>query len=61
MVEYGPVPFPKKNTTVWLPRDAQIYLDLRKHRCYRRHSFDRYMLFSVESGDKAKELAAPLG
>ena len=61
MVEYGPVPFPKKNTTVWLPRDAQIYLDLRKHRYYRRHSFDHYMLFSVESGDKAKEPAAPPG
>jgi tetratricopeptide (TPR) repeat protein len=59
MVEYGPVPFPKKNTIVWLPRNAQIYLDFRKHRYYRRHSFDHYMLFSVESGDKPQEPAAP--
>ncbi|HST10174.1 MAG TPA: tetratricopeptide repeat protein, partial [Terriglobales bacterium] len=59
MVEYGPVPFPKKNTTVWLPRDAQIYFDFRKHRYYRRHSFDHYMLFSVDSGDKPKEPAVP--
>ena len=43
VVEYGPVPFPKKNTTVWLPKNAQIYFDLRKHHYYRRHSFDHYI------------------
>jgi len=59
MVEYAPVPFPKKNATVWLPRDAQIYFDFRKHHYYRHHSFDHYMLFSVESGDKPKEPEAP--
>jgi tetratricopeptide (TPR) repeat protein len=61
MVDYGPVPFPKKNTTVWLPRNAQIYFDLRKHHYYRRHSFDHYMLYSVESGDKPKEPVLPPG
>ena len=59
MVEYGPVPFPKKNTTVWLPKYAQIYLDFRKHHYYRRHSFDHYMLFSVDTSDKAEEPALP--
>jgi hypothetical protein len=61
MVEYGPVPFPKKNATLWLPRNAQIYFDLRKHHYYRRHSFDHYMLYSVESGDKPKEPVLPPG
>jgi tetratricopeptide (TPR) repeat protein len=61
MVEYGPVPFPKKNTTVWLPKYAQIYLDFRKHHYYRRHSFDHYMLFSVETNDKTEEPALPPG
>ena len=61
MVDYGPVPFPKKNTTVWLPKYAQIYLDFRKHHYYRRHSFDHYMLFSVDTDDKAEEPALPPG
>lgn len=54
-VEYGPVPFPKKNTTLWLPKTAEIYFDFRKHRYYRRHSFDHYMLFSVDADEKRKE------
>lgn len=53
-VEYGPVPFPKKNTTLWLPRTAEIYFDFRQHRYYRRHSFDHYMLFSVDADEKRK-------
>jgi tetratricopeptide (TPR) repeat protein len=55
VVEYGPVPFPKKNISLWLPRSAEIYVDFRKHRFYRRHSFDHYMLFSVDSEEKRKE------
>jgi len=54
VVEYGPIPFAKKNTSLWLPKSAEIYFDFRKHRYYRRHSFDRYMLFSVESEEKEK-------
>lgn len=55
IVEYGPVPFPKKNTTLWLPKNAEIYFDFRKHRYYRRHSFDHYTLFSVDTEEKRKE------
>ncbi len=54
-VDYGPVPFAKKNTTLWLPKTAEIYFDFRKHRYYRRHSFDHYMLYSVDSDEKRKE------
>jgi hypothetical protein len=54
VVEYGPIPFAKKNTSLWLPKSAEIYFNFRKHRYYRRHSFDRYMLFSVESEEKPK-------
>lgn len=59
VVEYGPVPFVKKNTTLWLPKSAEIYFDFRKHHYYRRHSFDHYMLYSVESEEKRKEPVAP--
>jgi tetratricopeptide (TPR) repeat protein len=55
VVEYGPVPFPKKNVSLWLPKSAEIYFDFRKHRYYRRHSFDHYMLYSVDAEEKRKE------
>lgn len=54
VVEYGPIPFPKKNTTLWLPKSAEIYFDFRKHRYYRRHSFDHYMLYSVDTEEERK-------
>lgn len=58
VVEYGPVPFQKKNTSLWLPKSAEIYFDFRKHRYYRRHSFDHYMLYSVDTDQKTKEPSA---
>ena len=59
VVEYGPVPFQKKNTLLWLPKSAEIYFDFRKHRYYRRHSFDHYMLFSTETDEKRGEPVIP--
>ena len=59
VVEYGPVAFQKKNTSLWLPKRAEIYLDFRKQRYYRRHSFEHYMLFSTESEEKRNEPVAP--
>lgn len=53
-VEYGPVPFASRNTTLWLPKKAEIYFGFRKHHYYRRHSFDHYTLFSVDSDHKEK-------
>lgn len=58
-VEYGPVPFPRKNTTLWLPKTAEIYFEFRKHRYYRRHSFDHFLLYSVDIDEKRKEPVAP--
>ena len=58
-VEYGPVPFPKKETTLWLPKTAELYFDFRKHRYYRRHSFSHYMLFYVDTNEKGKAPVAP--
>lgn len=55
IVEYGPVPFAKKNTTLWLPKSAEIYFELHKNRYHRRHSFDHYVLFSVDADEKRKE------
>jgi tetratricopeptide (TPR) repeat protein len=55
VVEYGPVPFDKRKVQLWLPQSAEIYLDFRRHRYYRKHSFDHYMLFSVDADEKRKE------
>lgn len=54
-VDYGPVSFPKKNMSLWLPKSAELYFDFRRHRYHRRDSFDHFMLFSVDSEEKRKE------
>jgi hypothetical protein len=45
---------------LWLPKKAEIYLDYRKHRYYRSHSYDHYLLFSVDSVEKPKDPQVPL-
>ena len=59
VVEYGAVPFANKNLELWLPKSAEIYIDFRRHRYYRKHSFDHYMLFSVDAQEQRKEPAVP--
>ena len=59
VVDYGPVLFQKKNVSLWLPKSAEIYFEFRKHRYYRRHSFDHYMLYSVDSEEKTKDPSSP--
>jgi tetratricopeptide (TPR) repeat protein len=53
IAEYGPVHFTKKNVDLWLPQTVDIYLELNRHHYHRRHSFEHYMLFSVDSQDKS--------
>ena len=55
ITEYGPVPFTAKNVELWLPKSAEVYLYFRGRRYYRRHSFEKYMLFSVDSEEKVQE------
>ncbi len=54
VVEYGPVPFARKNAVLWLPKNVEIYFDIRKRRYYRHYTFDHYMLFDVDASDKVK-------
>jgi tetratricopeptide (TPR) repeat protein len=55
ITEYGPVPFATKNLELWLPKTAEVYLQFRGRRYYRRHTFEKYMLFSVDSDEKVRE------
>jgi hypothetical protein len=51
--------FAKKNEELWLPQSAQLYFEFRKRRYFRRHSFDHFMLFSVDSAEKRNEPKEP--
>jgi tetratricopeptide (TPR) repeat protein len=52
IAEYGPVNFANQKVELWLPQKVDIFFELRRHRYYRQHSFDHYMLFSVNSTDQ---------
>jgi len=54
-VDYAPQLFQKKSVELWLPKSAEIYFDFRRHHYLRRHSFDHFMLFSVDTEEKRKE------
>jgi tetratricopeptide (TPR) repeat protein len=54
-VDYGAVFFKTKETELWLPKSADLYLDFRRHRYHLRHSFDNYKLFSVGASQKIGE------
>lgn len=55
-IEYGPVRFREKNLEMWLPQTAEVFSDWRGRRFHRRHSFSKYMLFSV---DEKQTISAP--
>jgi tetratricopeptide (TPR) repeat protein len=55
--EYIPVMFHKTGTEFWLPETAEVYMSFQGQRYYHKHSFDKYMLFSVETEQKVKEAA----
>jgi hypothetical protein len=48
MVDFLPVSFPQSDTKIWLPSSAELYLDFRGHRFYRRLSYMNFKLFSVK-------------
>jgi hypothetical protein len=47
-IDYGPIFFPARATELWLPLNAELYLDFKNHRFYRRHQFIDFTLFSVD-------------
>ena len=55
-IEYGPVHFRGKNIDMWLPQSAEVYSDWKGRRFHQRHSFSKYMLFSV---DDKQTISAP--
>jgi hypothetical protein len=54
-VEYRPVAFSRSNVQIWLPSSAELFMDFRGHRFYRKHSFNDFKLFSVETQYQVEE------
>jgi tetratricopeptide (TPR) repeat protein len=54
IADYGPVHFARKNIDLWLPQTVDIFLELNRRNYHRRHSFDHFMLFSVDSESKPR-------
>jgi|SRR5579863_9238430 len=59
VVEYKPVQFKKANTVVWLPAEADVYMDFLHQRFHRRYSYSHYMLFSVATSQKIGQPKVP--
>ena len=53
IAEYGPVHFQKRNLDLWLPQNVDTFMELNRHYYYRRHSYDHYMLFAVDTVEKS--------
>jgi tetratricopeptide (TPR) repeat protein len=51
VIDYGPVHFEHSGTTLWLPWDAEMFMELRGKRYHHTHTLRNYMLFSVETGN----------
>ncbi|MGP0099002.1 MAG: tetratricopeptide repeat protein [Terriglobales bacterium] len=54
-IDYTPQLFEKRKVQLWLPKNAELYFDFRGHHYLRRHSFDHFMLFSVDSEEKRND------
>lgn len=54
IVEYAMVEFPQRNLQLWLPREADIYMDCLGRRYRHRHSFSHFQLFWVETEQTVK-------
>ncbi len=54
IINYGDVLFERRKVNLWLPQDADIYMDYRGKRYHHRHSFSDFQLFWVETEQKTK-------
>lgn len=55
-IEYGSIDFRENNVKLWLPLSAEVYFDWSGHRVHRKHTFNNYMLFSV---DEQQRISSP--
>lgn len=46
-IDYGAVGFTNGSSHLWLPQQADFYLDINGHRFFNRHQLSNFLLFSV--------------
>jgi len=51
-LDYGPVRFQDSKESMWLPQEAEIYLESGGRHFHHRHIYSEYRIFSVEVGQK---------
>jgi len=51
-IDYAPVQFKTQHTELWLPKEAELYVQRHGRRYYRRHSFDNFKIFTIQAGQK---------
>jgi hypothetical protein len=51
-VDYGPVSFPQRDTTLWLPSVAEVTAQFRGRRLLERHIYSEFQLFSIDTRQK---------
>lgn len=58
IIDYTGVKFAATGEEIWLPEDAEVYVERHGKKYYRRHSFSDFRLFNV---DMAQNMGAPKG
>jgi hypothetical protein len=51
-IDYQPVRFQSTGQQLWLPQTAELYVERKGKRFYRRHVFSDFRLFNVDSSQK---------
>lgn len=57
-IRYAPVHFTSTGQEIWLPQEAEMYVERNGKRFYRRHAFSDFRLFNVDTSQKQQ---APKG
>jgi tetratricopeptide (TPR) repeat protein len=60
LIEYGPVDFRNDTMHLWLPKSADWYSSLSGQRYHRRHTFNQFLLFSVDDQQKIGKPKEPV-
>jgi hypothetical protein len=53
-IDYQPVRFQSTGQQLWLPQVAEIYVERKNKRFYRRHVFSDFRLFNVDTSQKIR-------
>ena len=51
-IDYGPVPFRAQTRELWVPQEAELFVDRKGHRYYRHVTYNNFKIFAVESSQK---------